>query len=72
MVLSQKTKMMWCPTVRVADKPTAPENLVPSDVFAETCKLSWSPPADDGGGNINSESGQTAAGFMKHLTQGVA
>jgi len=26
-----------------------------SDVFAETCKLSWKPPADDGGGAIAGE-----------------
>ena len=37
------------------DKPTAPEDLVVSDVFAETCKLSWKPPADDGGGAIAGE-----------------
>jgi len=34
------------------DKPGAPENLQPSDVHAEYCKLSWSPPTDDGGAEV--------------------
>jgi len=34
------------------DKPGAPENLQASDVHAEHCKLSWSPPTDDGGAEV--------------------
>ena len=35
--------------VIVLDKPTPPKNLEVSEVFATNCKLSWSPPDDDGG-----------------------
>ena len=35
--------------VNVIDVPTKPTNLVVSDVRAENCKLTWSPPEDDGG-----------------------
>jgi len=37
------------------DAPGAPENLQPSDVHAEYCKLSWLPPSDDGGAEITGE-----------------
>jgi len=30
----------------------APGNLLVSDVYAEHCKLSWTPPTDDGGSEI--------------------
>ena len=35
-----------------ADRPTPPENVQVSDIFAEHCKLSWKPPEDDGNGEI--------------------
>ena len=35
-----------------ADKPAPPEDVKASDIFADHCKLSWSPPPDDGGGDI--------------------
>ena len=35
------------------DRPGKPENLQPSDVHAEYCKLSWQAPADDGGAEIS-------------------
>ncbi|XP_074660014.1 twitchin-like [Tubulanus polymorphus] len=39
--------------VIVLDRPTAPEGpLEVSDVFADNCKLSWKPPADNGGADI--------------------
>ena len=50
-------------TLCTTDKPTAPEDLEVSEVFAETCKLSWKPPADDGGGAI-------AGTWNDHLTCG--
>ena len=34
------------------DKPGTPENLEVSDVAAKSCKLSWQPPRDNGGGEI--------------------
>jgi len=33
-------------------KPGSPENLQASDVTAESCKLSWLPPSDDGGAEV--------------------
>jgi len=39
--------------VIVLDKPGVPENLQASDIHADHCKLSWQPPADDGGGEIS-------------------
>lgn len=38
--------------VTVLDKPTAPKDLKVSEVFAEHCKLNWTPPEDNGGGEI--------------------
>ncbi|XP_077868412.1 twitchin-like, partial [Saccoglossus kowalevskii] len=39
--------------VNVLDKPAAPEGpLDVSDVYAESCKLHWNPPKDDGGCEI--------------------
>ena len=35
-----------------SDAPGAPENVQPSDVHADYCKVSWSPPDDDGGAEI--------------------
>ena len=34
------------------DKPSPPEDLKVSDVFADNCKLSWNPPPDDGGAEL--------------------
>ena len=42
--------------VVVLDKPSAPKDIKVSDVFADNCKLSWTPPEDDGGGEISGES----------------
>ena len=37
----------------IPDKPSPPENLQVSDVYADHCKLSWKPPADNGGADIS-------------------
>ena len=36
----------------LTDKPASPEDLSVSDVYADHCKLSWKPPADDGGAEV--------------------
>ena len=40
--------------VNVLDVPLKPRSLVPDEVRAEHVKLSWQPPADDGGTPITS------------------
>ncbi|VDO86801.1 unnamed protein product [Schistosoma curassoni] len=35
--------------VIVMDKPSPPINVEAIDVYAESCKLIWKPPVDDGG-----------------------
>jgi titin len=39
-------------TVRVIDVPMPPENLKCDDITSSSCKLSWSPPKDDGNSPI--------------------
>ena len=38
----------------VADKPGPPEGpLVVDEVFADSCRLSWKPPVDDGNAPVS-------------------
>ena len=37
----------------MSDKPTAPLEPEVNEVTAESCKLSWQPPKDDGGSPIS-------------------
>jgi titin len=39
-------------TIRVIDVPLSPENLQASEVSSYSCKLTWSPPKDDGNAPI--------------------
>ena len=42
--------------VVVLDKPGAPDGpLAVSDVTAETCKLTWKPPEDNGGAEVTGQ-----------------
>ena len=34
------------------DKPGAPDDVVVSEIFADNCQLSWKPPTDNGGADI--------------------
>ncbi len=54
----------------IIDKPSPPEEIKVEDVFAEHCKLSWKPPADDGGGEITEyivEKQEEGTGFWEKV-----
>ena len=58
------------PPLSFSDKPKPPEDLKVSEMFADNCKLSWTPPADDGGGEITEyivEKQQEGSGFWEKV-----
>ncbi len=63
---SQTIAFYYCFT----DKPKPPEDLKVSEIFAEHCLLSWSPPSDDGGGEITEyivERQEEGSGFWEKV-----
>ena len=50
----QAKRVSLCILVLFTDKPGPPEGpLVVDEVFADSCKLSWKPPLDDGNAPVS-------------------
>ena len=53
----------------ILDKPSAPEDLVVDEVFADNCQLAWAAPPDNGGAEINGKHTEKTA--VKYIDKNI-